>query len=201
VTTHGKQRGGYFLNTVVTTGASIGHACLDARQRFIQAAGPVLSNADLKTVGQFLLLGDPSLHPAAPPPSAPHAAAASVFGAEEATAAIRTSQRQALYAKGAALPRTVLYPKATPSAPPPPLLRQRLIDLSAQLGILAPDISSYEVEGDAAMLAGSKAFGQLPTLHVLTKQLPVAGRVRPVRALVVFEFDGRLIAKQDLWSH
>jgi hypothetical protein len=39
-----------------------------ARQKFIQTAGR-LSPTELKTLGQFVLLGDPSVHPVTPPPS------------------------------------------------------------------------------------------------------------------------------------
>jgi hypothetical protein len=191
----------YFLNAVVATGASTGRACLDARQRFVQAAGPILSNPDLKTIGQYLLLGDPSLHPATTPPSAAATAAASVVGPQEATEAERTSQRQALVAKGSALPRAVLYPHETPTSPPPPPVRQRLIDIAARVGIVAPEITSYEVDGDAAMLANAKAFGGVPTIHVMIRRLTPVGPVIPVRALIVHQFDGRLVPKQDLWSH
>ncbi len=40
-------------------GASLGHAMLEARQRFVRRVSPV-SPIDLKTLAQFLLLGDPS---------------------------------------------------------------------------------------------------------------------------------------------
>ena len=45
-------------------GASIGRAALLARQRFVQQTAE-LDPVDLKTLGQFNLLGDPSIHPAA----------------------------------------------------------------------------------------------------------------------------------------
>jgi hypothetical protein len=50
----------YFLEEVLR-GASLGRALLVARQRFAEAAAP-LSPIDLKTLAQFYLLGDPSLH-------------------------------------------------------------------------------------------------------------------------------------------
>lgn len=52
----------YFLLAVLG-GASIGRAALLARQRFVQQTGE-LDPIDLKTLGQFNLLGDPSIHPA-----------------------------------------------------------------------------------------------------------------------------------------
>ena len=52
----------YFLLTILD-GASIGRAALVARQRFVEQTGE-LDPADLKTLAQFNLLGDPSIHPA-----------------------------------------------------------------------------------------------------------------------------------------
>jgi hypothetical protein len=54
----------FFLESVLN-GASLGRALLEARLRFIEAARP-LSPADLKTVAQFLLLGDPALRAVGP---------------------------------------------------------------------------------------------------------------------------------------
>jgi hypothetical protein len=53
----------YFLLAMLE-GASLGRATLIARQQFVQQTAE-LDPADLKTLAQFSLLGDPSLHPAA----------------------------------------------------------------------------------------------------------------------------------------
>jgi Peptidase family C25 len=67
----------YFVERVLR-GASAGRALLEARQRYLQAAAE-LDEVDLKTLAQFLLLGDPSVHPVA---RAKHALADSrAFGA------------------------------------------------------------------------------------------------------------------------
>jgi hypothetical protein len=52
----------YFLQEV-RAGASLGRAALQAQQRFVIESAP-LDPADLKTIAQFCLLGDPSIHPA-----------------------------------------------------------------------------------------------------------------------------------------
>jgi len=52
----------YFL-LAIFEGASLGRAALLARQRFVQQTAE-LDPVDLKTLGQFNLLGDPSVHPA-----------------------------------------------------------------------------------------------------------------------------------------
>ena len=51
----------YFMINVLAT-ASLGRACLQARQRFVQTQR-MENPVNLKTLGQFILLGDPSLQP------------------------------------------------------------------------------------------------------------------------------------------
>lgn len=51
----------YFMLSALG-GASLGRAALEARQRYVKQAGE-LDPIDLKTLGQFNLLGDPSIHP------------------------------------------------------------------------------------------------------------------------------------------
>jgi hypothetical protein len=51
----------YFLCNVLE-GASIGRACLQARQKFVQSQ-KMENPVNLKTIAQFMLLGDPSLQP------------------------------------------------------------------------------------------------------------------------------------------
>lgn len=46
-------------------GASCGRAFLEARHRFIEAVSPRIDPVQLKTLAQFILLGDPSVHPVA----------------------------------------------------------------------------------------------------------------------------------------
>ena len=84
----------FFLEGILN-GASSGRALLEARQRFVRESG-ALAPEDLKTLVQFDLLGDPSLHAVAlqvPP------------GAVATTA--RLGRRVALTATGRALERVV----------------------------------------------------------------------------------------------
>jgi len=55
----------YFLQNVLN-GASIGRAALMARQKFVEQSGE-MDPFDLKTLSQFNLLGDPSIHPVVKP--------------------------------------------------------------------------------------------------------------------------------------
>jgi len=54
----------YFFERLLL-GASLGRALLEARQQFVLDT-PLLHPSDLKTLAQFSLLGDPSIHPVAP---------------------------------------------------------------------------------------------------------------------------------------
>jgi hypothetical protein len=51
----------YFVVNMLKS-ASSGRALLEARQRFLQEMGPQLDPYELKTIAQFYLLGDPSIH-------------------------------------------------------------------------------------------------------------------------------------------
>jgi hypothetical protein len=51
----------YFVQFVLR-GHSVGRAFLEAQQEFIKSSAPHIDVYELKTIAQFLLLGDPSLH-------------------------------------------------------------------------------------------------------------------------------------------
>jgi len=73
----------------VLAGASLGRALLAARQRYV-AAQPAMTPVDLKTLAQFSLLGDPSIHLVTPTP---------------APAGARTDRRRRLAVAGSRLQR------------------------------------------------------------------------------------------------
>jgi hypothetical protein len=52
-----------FFLVKIFEGASTGRALLEARLQFLNDAGPYLDVIELKTIAQFILLGDPSIHP------------------------------------------------------------------------------------------------------------------------------------------
>ncbi len=87
----------------VLSGASLGRAALQARQDYVMK-NAVLDPTDLKTLSQFYLLGDPSIHPvaAASPVAPPHAK--SLRGLlSQAGSAARTIRRDALTRNGFSL--------------------------------------------------------------------------------------------------
>lgn len=111
--------------------ATTGRALLQARQAYVKAAGSDgLDPVDLKTLGQFLLLGDPSLRPFGVPPKAntvtglsktvlkvikpkPAAKAPS----KELSPSAHKKRRRKLRAEGTKMARTTLRAVKVPAAP------------------------------------------------------------------------------------
>jgi hypothetical protein len=100
-----------FLRAVLA-GASVGRAALEARQAYIASLTGPLDPIDLKTLGQFVALGDAAVHPVVAPPVPPLAIGTA--------AADPGGRRQLLRAKGVAVSRTLSYadPKRRHDTPP-----------------------------------------------------------------------------------
>jgi hypothetical protein len=94
----------YFVKQVIA-GSSTGRALLEARQQFLAQVGPHLDPFELKTLAQFYLLGDPSLH-----------AVSEKFLDSGADSADNT--RLNLYTRGINLSKT-MSPSTRASAPDP----------------------------------------------------------------------------------
>lgn len=109
----------YFLKHVLS-GASLGRATLEARQQFVERV-TLLDPVDLKTLGQFSLLGDPSIHAVATVKST--AASTKAFKATvralPPTPIGRTLRRERLLRRGLALPTIVATVRKKTSAAPP----------------------------------------------------------------------------------
>ncbi len=117
-----------FVLERVLAGASLGRATLEARQRFAAGAAE-LDPVDLKTLAQFVLLGDPSIHPVAPA-----AAPKDVAGA-------RAERRRRLSVHGQRIQATQAVAVPSPAATPRAvrLLARRLRVRSARF--LAFDVA------------------------------------------------------------
>jgi len=97
----------FFLDAVLA-GASLGRAALEARQRFA-ALYTHLDPTDLKTLAQFYLLGDPSIHPVA---AVPHALSRTktfkkTFRQAKATPGARAFRRERLARTGSNLQQSL----------------------------------------------------------------------------------------------
>jgi Peptidase family C25 len=106
----------YFIDSVLG-GASLGRAALDARQRFVRGV-TVLSPVNTKTLAQFSLLGDPSIHPVTAP-----AAATAV-----PPKAARAARREKLLQNAVANLRDTSITRREEDATVEPEMQSRLLD-------------------------------------------------------------------------
>jgi len=182
----------YFLLAVLE-GASIGRATLMARQRFVQQTSE-LDPTDLKTLAQFNLLGDPSLHPARLP-----AATGLPEGLQpaEAQRMQRRERRVALRAAGDFLrdhkPATAQpQPPSRPSA----ALRRALSGIAQRAGLPTDQaFVTYAVERPAGVAADAAASS---TRYHLAVAQPLGGgtstlQVPSAVAALAREVDGRIV--------
>jgi hypothetical protein len=170
----------YFLQRVLA-GASLGRAALEARQRFVRNTS-VLDPVDLKTLGQFSLIGDPSIVPVRRP------------------AGDREGRRANLHALGLALEGGRSFAEARRSTPK--ASERALAALRDELGMADAEVASYSIEA-APVVARAAAAAAGPrvadAIHVLTRASD-AGPVRQVRAVVATERGGEIVAVRDLVS-
>lgn len=183
----------YVLQQVLA-GASLGRAVLEARLKF--AGGKThLDPYDLKTLAQFVLLGDPSLHPVAPTAHALTKTQAfkSAF-ADTQDRTVRQLRRERAARDGAHLARALPALKPLEATPLPEGLETTLQQMVQQSG-LAPDTPrlQFEVQGKSAARRIHVAQGAASTGLA-------TGVQRRIVALVMTEQEGQLIHVRRLHS-
>ncbi len=107
----------------IQNGASIGRAGLTARQEYVTGAAP-LDPIDLKTLGQFLVLGDASVHPATAP-----AKTRKTLRAKSLASPV--DRRKSLFSKGRRIAATTAAVASRPGGKVEDKLRSALIKLAA----------------------------------------------------------------------
>jgi hypothetical protein len=150
----------YFLQHVLA-GATTGRALLQARQDFIRTQR-MANPSNLKTVAQYVLLGDPSSQPCLAPAAHGMTAVADFLKATASAAVMdpgleRKSRRMALESEGFAIDATAsrLGPEIAGSQP----LLDQLRQLATQRGIVAQTITVLEVTGGDLFLRAVKNIG------------------------------------------
>ena len=177
----------YFLKAVLE-GASLGRAALVARQRFIQQTGE-LDPIDLKTLGQFNLLGDPSIHPAEveTPTGLPKGVNAEVANRQQ-----RRERRAKLQDMGEFLKNH--KPTASRKAKrvrKSPTVRSALGNIAREAGIARKEFTAFTVKTPpGARRHGGKA-GAVASRYYVAVYKP-KGRSRRVAA-VAKEVSGRIV--------
>lgn len=179
----------YFLKHV-RAGASLGRAVLEARQDFIRAATP-LTPTSLKTVAQFSLMGDPSVHAVR--------AVESHGESEEADRARRKLTRRRLGLAGVFGGRAASVVHGDPYQTPPDmrrLLQQQALARGvdpAVFGSFALEISSL-ADASLVRLAKKAAGPGRLAAHVAIGKRKITPRSRTTHLVVVtaLELDGHL---------
>jgi hypothetical protein len=190
-------------------GESLGAATLRARQDYI-AAKATLDPIDLKTLAQFAIMGDPSIHPVAVPrPDAPvpePGAREEVLAAELGSQRLgRAERRRSLFATGLSLGGSVaVATREAPSAPSAEVAAA-LRSLAERAGLDEPAALSFEVDQPPSIvdaLHGMPLAEAAPSrVHVLiaATDRPEAP-ARQLVAVVAQERQGRVISYRTGYS-
>lgn len=188
----------YFLLEILG-GASIGRAALAARQRFVAQTGQ-MDPIDLKTLAQFCLYGDPSIHPVRLP--TPTRVPASVEP-DKAQRVARRERRARLKATGEFLLGTKpTASKAAKRVRRSPTVKKALRNIARIAGIPASaEFTAFAVKaGPAAPRIGRKAGAGVGAeryyvvVRTPTRTQPTTGkRLHLGTAVVAKEVGGRIV--------
>ncbi|MFJ3338548.1 hypothetical protein [Streptomyces sp. NPDC086766] len=175
-----------YLLIDVMSGVSAGLAALKARQEFVRHTQPSMSPADLKTLAQFILLGDPSVAPVTVP--AP-------VGVEPDAA--DTEHRRHTRLVGATLERDIAVPVPIPDSERGSELEERLRRIGEQYDLHRPAISSFAAEwkGEPALL---RTTGILPRYHLLHEKRDPQAPVPTDVIVTVREEEGHIVAVDEV---
>lgn len=187
----------YFIEAVLG-GASLGRAALEARQRFA-AAYTHLDPADLKTMAQFYLLGDPSVHPVG---AVSHALArtkafSAAFKGAKSRPGTRALRRERLVRTGTNLQQTLgAVERARRSEPA--AVKRLLAAAARESGLQEIGRESYAVEFPKGVQKGELRIFEKArrnrSVHVLLGERGKGqGKARAVTALIATVQDGELV--------
>lgn len=160
----------YFLINVLA-GASLGRACLRARQRFVDTEDLDIFN--LKTLAQFVLLGDPSLHPCEEDPD--EAAIKKLADPSEA----RRIRRMELTALGKSAGESSAF-GGKKDRNPSGKLAIRAKSIARKLGVKPQKIESFDVSGGPLYRNSMRSHEFRPRMVVVSEKS--RSTVRPVDA-------------------
>lgn len=183
----------YFLLNVLE-GASLGRAALAARQQFVQGTAQ-MDPIDLKTLAQFCLLGDPSVHPVVrnTPTTVPKGMVSS-----QAERFFRAERRAKMQETGVFLSKT--KPTASQRVPVRKVsstTKQALANIAKQAGLESSQaFSAFAVKGASAQKRGAGKGSATPSRYFVTVGTPRDGQVDKVKlgvAVVAKEANGRIV--------
>jgi hypothetical protein len=178
-----------FFLIELLSGASVGLAGLTARQKFVEQTGQ-MDAVDLKTLAQFCVYGDASVHPVLKR-GATHVPKA--LGSSSGSRVERRERRTKLAQSGEYLRRT----KATAGSPmrrarPSKTTRSALSNIASEFGVDPEGFVPYKVNAPRSPLSGKRVTGA-QRYHILVA--PASKTRAPARtvAIVAKEADGRVV--------
>ncbi|MBB5159221.1 C25 family cysteine peptidase [Saccharopolyspora phatthalungensis] len=169
----------------VLNGQSTGYATLKTRQDYVKNK-PHLDGIDLKTLAQFILLGDPSLKPVKPPQKV----------AEADMHAAVTERRREAQLIATTLEQSVSVPVPIPDSERSSELEARLREIGENHGLSSLTISSFAGvwTGDRDVL---EAVGQPPRIHLLHGQRDPDAPVHTGVIVIVREQEGTVVSVDE----
>lgn len=175
----------------VLRGASLGRAFLEARLDYVRQQS-VADPYDEKTLAQFVLLGDPSLHPF---PASPVSGRKKSRTARAAEHAARLQRRVRLMKAGAQLSRQTAYTVLSTRPARPAMSASKVIAAARRR---FTRIRRFEVrEPAAARQVTGKAFSAMPKarhVFVATRRRPRSRTQTPrIDGLLVYEVNGSVV--------
>lgn len=183
------------LMKYLLSGASSGNAFLSALQEFVHLCRPPLDPVDLKTIAQFSLMGDPSIHPFLPAgTTAPAEAAVPAEGPPSLHLAAKRAERRAGLAKRGEELRRLTATAGLPIEIPDS--HKTISDILRFAGVKdwgVPDLRSFDVT--PAEQPPDDVPGPHALIHVITR--PDSGRQRPfpvIELIIATEVDGKIVA-------
>ena len=181
----------FFLQHVLN-GASLGRALLEARQHFVQASDSPLDPIDVKSLAQFLLLGDPSLHPVAQ--EGPEGESFELDFSGGRALLDRLARRRRLFVRGLEIARTLAVATSARVAERSAALDVRLRELADGAGMRGASILSFAVRDPLAGAIPPAMASRAPQatgIHVM-----FTGRGR--RLMVVRAVEDRVVGVREL---
>lgn len=208
----------YFLQQVLR-GASLGRAALEARQEFA-LAGPGLDPVDMKTIAQFSLFGDPSIHPVAA--ATPHKMMARGFAegvrkagsvAKAIPASLspiaRAERRQKAVNQGRFISNTRAVSCRMSDAKVASGLAKALLLLAARAKIRNPKTMKFRINPGTTPAGGPSAKARGGTAAkgpkagaylVAMARKPSKHRAVRITAVIAKEVGGKLVSYRELFS-
>jgi len=191
----------YFLLNVLD-GASIGRAALLARQQFVDRAAQ-MDAVNLKTLAQFCLLGDPSVHPVTQPsaPGVPKGVAPS-----DAERFFRAERRAKLKLAGAFLTETKpTASKQVPKVKLSPTTKTALSNIAKLAGLGATQIfMTFAVKSAPASKGRAAKTATAPARYHITIGTPgseTTDKIKRGVAVVAKELNGRIVGYRIYHQH